>query len=155
MDRFQSRDWEVSGASSTTVSMDRTFFQHIDSFDDGSTPQSGFTGMFAWMAENWWLPTLLALLLMVFILALNEQSREAFLSWREQRQYETENIETEVFEAEVLEASIIDSDSEREPAPPPVVETSARTSLLEAAAQMKEQDDIFLEAEVIDAELAD
>ncbi len=155
MDRGQSRDWEVSGASSTTVSMDRTFFQHIDSADDGDLQQSGFTGMFAWMAENWWLPTLLAILFLVFILAMNEQSREALNNWRERRQYDVESGGTEVLDAVVVEATIVESAPRRELKPPPVVATSAKTSLLEAAAQLKQQDDVILEAEVLDAELED
>ncbi|MCS5538244.1 MAG: hypothetical protein NZ770_09060, partial [Candidatus Poseidoniaceae archaeon] len=155
MDRVQSRDWSVSGASSTSVSMDRTFFQHIDAAADGESQQSGFTGMFAWMADNWWLPTLLALLLMVFIIAMNEQSREAYLSWRERRQNDIESPETVVMDAEVVEASLMDPVEEQVFSPPPLVKTSARTSLLETATQMKEQDDFILEAEVLDAVIED
>jgi len=143
MNQEQARDWTVSGASSTSVTMQRSFFQHIDSADIGGEDDEGFTGMFAWMSENWWLPLLLAILLLAFVLVMNEQARSAFENWRQHRR-------SDIVEEEVVDATIIDAEPVQATAtsPPPVV----RTSLLQAAQQIQ-QEETILEAEVFDAEI--
>ena len=143
MNQDQARDWSVSGASSTSVTMQRSFFQHIDSADTGEDGDEGFTGMFAWMSENWWLPLLLAILLLAFVLVTNEQARSAFENWRQHRS-------SDIAEEEVVDATIIDAEPVHSTAasPPPVV----RTSLLQAAQQIQ-QEETILEAEVFDAEM--
>lgn len=141
LDQDQARDWTVSGASSTSVTMERSFFQHIDSVVDESNVDGGFAGMFAWMAENWWLPLLLAIILLAFVLVMSEQSRTAFENWRQQRK---QNVSEEIFDA-----NIISSEPVQAIAPPPVI----RTSLLQAAQEIKQE--TILEAEVFDAEIVE
>jgi subtilisin family serine protease len=133
MNLNQSRDWSLSGAKTTTVSMDKIYFSHISSTSNANLEDS--SSFFDWMATNWWLPTLLAIFFLAIMLGMNEQSRQAIQSWREKKK----DVNPQIFEAAIVEAT----------APPPLLETS-RTSLLDTASRMKaEVKDLVLDAELI------
>lgn len=133
MDLNQSRDWEVSGAKTTTVSMDKIYFSHITSTSNSNQEDS--SGFFNWMAANWWFPTVLTIFFLVIMLGMNEQSRQAIQNWIEKKKEGSPHI---------IEATIIEATT-----PPPLVETS-RTSLLNTASRMRvEAEDFVLDAELI------
>ncbi|MBT6972334.1 MAG: hypothetical protein HOA04_04435, partial [Euryarchaeota archaeon] len=133
MDLNQSRNWALSGAKTTTVSMDKIYFSHITSASNSN--QGDSSSFFDWMATNWWLPTMFAIFFLIIMLGMNEQSRQAIQNWRENKKEDSPNI---------MEATIIEATT-----PPPLVETS-RTSLLDTASRMRaEVKDIVLDAELI------
>ena len=98
--RNQSRDWIVTGLESSEVTFEKSWYLHVDAESLVIEDSTGLQGRFEWMQENWWVPLLIAILLLVLIIGLNENTRNSFIEWRHERRLEA--VESEVFEADIL-----------------------------------------------------
>ena len=150
--RNQSRDWIVTGLESSKVTFEKSWYLHVDAESLEIEDSTGLQGMFDWMQENWWIPLLIAILLLVLVIGFNENPRNSFIEWRHERRLEA--VEAEVFEAEILPGVTPISLSQSSPpltttqsiGPEIIPSTAATVELVEV-----EQAEV-LEAEVIEVE---
>jgi hypothetical protein len=111
--------------------------------------------MFDWMQENWWVPLIIAFLLLVLFIGFNENTRNTFIEWRQERNREARELE--VYEAEILPVvtPISPSQSSHPPgtakssgvAPESFSSTAATVELVEVV-----EAEVIIAEEVIEAE---
>ena len=163
--RNQSRDWIVTGLESSKVTFEKSWYLHVDAESLELEDSTGLQGMFDWMQENWWIPLLIAILLLVLVIGFNENTRNSFIEWRHERRLEA--IESEVFEAEILPGMTPISHSQSSPplttaqsiGPEIIPSTAATVELVEVEqaeileAEVIEVEEVEVEAEVVAAEV--
>ncbi len=154
--RNQSRDWIVTGLDSSEVTFERSWYLHVDAESLVPEDSTGLQGMFDWMQENWWVPMIIALLLLVLFIGFNENTRNSFIEWRQERSREAR--ESEVYEAEILPEVTPISPSQSPltlvtakssgVAPEPFSSTAATVELVEVV-----EAEVIIAEEVVEAEV--
>ena len=159
--RNQSRDWIVTGLDSSEVTFEKSWYLHVDAKSLAIEDSTGLQGMFDWMQENWWVPFIVAILLLVLFIGLNENTRNSFVEWRLERRLEAG--ESEIFEAEILpEVTPIHSSQSpvptataksRRAAPKFTTSSAATVELVEVETAEVVNAEEVVEAEVVEAEV--
>lgn len=165
LDVNQSRDWTISGIEGPTVHLDRQWFKHVNADEiELEDTEGGLAGMFKWMQDNWWVPTLVAIFFALMVIVLNENSRHLISEWRskdpEEEILEGEILEAEVFESEAGESEVLGTEARGAMAALPAIPVEQLEVAFVAASVAEEVatptlpiDVEFVDAEVIEAEV--
>ncbi len=104
LDREQARGYDIVGDGSASVSMERGWF-----VPSGHTEQveslTGIAGVVKWLQNNWWVPSLIAMVSILLLIGLNSRTRSlASEMFARRRAYKEELA---VIEADILEAELL------------------------------------------------
>ena len=151
----------MTGLDSSEVTFEKSWYLHVDAKSLAIEDSTGLQGMFDWMQENWWVPFIVAILLLVLFIGLNENTRNSFVEWRLERRLEAG--ESEIFEAEILpEVTPIHSSQSpvpaataksRRAAPELTTSSAATVELVEVETAEVVNAEEVVEAEVVEAEV--
>ena len=116
LDLNQSRGWDSLGDGVAEITMQRIQYTH-PGFQEEEEKLSGLDGMIKWLQNNWWLPLLITLTLILIAILSNENTQEIIKEIIKRNNEENmidatileneDEIRNNVLNAEILEAELL------------------------------------------------
>jgi subtilisin family serine protease len=116
LDLNQSRGWDSLGDGVADITMQRIQYTH-PGFQEEEEKLSGLDGMIKWLQNNWWLPLLITLTLILIAILSNEKTQEIIKDIVKQNKEENmidatileneDEFQNNVLNAEILEAELL------------------------------------------------
>ncbi len=94
----EARGYVPYGGGSADINIDRLWYVHVNA-EESIESVTGIQGMINWLQDNWWLPVLISMSIIIALIATNDRSRALIQEWRESRY----DLEEDVFEADIID----------------------------------------------------